>query len=132
MNVTNMPVLKKLMICGFWSTFFSGHISFWKFCFYGQNAMYWSVDIYGTKWGTLHIDLPTLSRVIGRRNWCMYASPNGTPWACTWYVGNKDSGEGIRARVRKLALGHNFKVNTQKIYDRLMLLNEKIDDALYA
>lgn len=132
MNVTNYSVWRKLKACGFWFTFFSGHWNLTKYVtLFGENAMHWSLNIYNTKWGHIHIDLPTWSRLTGKRTWCMFASPNGTPWAATWYIGTTNHRDGTRARIRRQVLGHNFKVNDDETYAKMRALNENIDGVLY-
>lgn len=70
---------------------------------YGNNAMDWAVNIHTQRWGYVCFKIPLLAR---RRTY-LYCSPNGTPWACTFYRGWETS-ERIRARIRKLNFGHNF------------------------
>ncbi len=128
MIATLKSTFDKVRIMGIWWTFFGGHISLGPFTIFGANAMNWCLCIYGTPWGNLHIDLPVLARWrenrAGQRiyTWCVYASPNGTPWACTWYRGS-DKCEVIRARIRKLNFGHNF--STKKHMEALRTLNNK-------
>lgn len=52
----------------------------------------------------------------------MYLSPNGTPWACTWYIGSSTE-EKIRAKIRKYNFGHGF--DTRKYKDELYAINHK-------
>lgn len=92
---------------GFWWTFFRGHLSLGNFTIFGANAMHWSITFHTNKYGYVHIDLPTFNRLIGKVKWCVYVSPNATPWACTWYIGNKEPKEKIRAMIRKVHFGHN-------------------------
>lgn len=54
----------------------------------------------------------------------MYLSPNGTPWASTWYIGS-DTQEKIRAKIRKYNFGHGF--DTQKFRNELYTLNHKFN-----
>lgn len=121
--------MSDLNIMGFWWTFFSGHFSIGRLTFFGANAMHWSMIIYGTRWGVIHIDLPTLNRIIGKKSWCVYASPNSTPWACTWYIGNRDPKEKIRAKIRKHHFGHNCKMvaGQYKEGSELYELNQVMD-----
>jgi hypothetical protein len=59
-----------------------------------------------------------------KMNRYFYLSPNGTPWACTYYRGyNKN--EQIRADIRKMHLGHGF--NTTLNWGKLRAINEKFD-----
>lgn len=120
---------------GFWWTFFGGHINIGKrITIFGANAMYWSLNIYGTRWGHIHIDLPTWNRIIGKRGWKIYTSPNGTPWACTWCIGT-DYKENIKAQIRRQRFGHNFKksslISDKDGDSRLYKLNEKMDELFW-
>jgi len=121
-------ITKRFKALSWLDNFMSGHISIGRrVTVFGQNAMHWSVSIYGTKWGSIHIDLPTPSRLIGKRGWCIYASPNGTPWACTWYIGNADKHESLRAKIRLSQFGHNFNTNGPYSGSDLYKLNELME-----
>lgn len=113
---------------GIWWTFFGGHLNIGKrITIFGANAMHWSINIYNTRWGHIHIDIPTWNRITGKRGWKVYASPNGTPWACTWCIGT-DKKENIRAKIRRYHFGHNHKIATgQYAESALYNLNEKLD-----
>lgn len=128
-----METLKTIRLMGFWWTFFSGHFSIGKLTFFGENAMHWSMVIHDTKWGHIHIDLPTFSRLIGKKTWCCYASPNGTPWACTWYIGTSNPKEKIWAQIRRFHFGHNNKncYGYSEEGNKLYALNEKMDVILW-
>ena len=119
---------------GFWWTFFRGHINIGnRITIFGENAMHWCVCVYDTKWGHIHIDIPTFRRIIGKRTWCIYASPNGTPWACTWYIGTSDPKEKIRAQIRKFHFGHKHKVGNgySEEGNKLYALNQEMDSILW-
>ena len=128
MNVATRSIFEKVRLMGIWWTFFGGHISIGPFTIFGANAMNWSLVISGTRWGHLHIDLPAIARWRQNRDgkWMyyssIYASPNGTPWACTWYWGT-DKNEVIRARIRRLNFGHNFNTKNNEV--ALRTLNNK-------
>lgn len=128
-----METLEKIRVMGFWYTFFGGHISIGKVTIFGENAMQWSIVIHGTRWGAIHIDIPTFSRLFGKRTWCMYVSPNGTPWACTWYIGTSDPKENIRAQIRRFHFGHKHKAGHGYSEDgnKLYALNQKMDAILW-
>ncbi len=127
----NIPfITKQYPSLSWFDNFMSGHLNLTKhITIFGQNAMHWSMTIYDTKWGHLHIDLPTWSRLTGKRTWCAYASPNGTPWACTWYIGTSNPHEKIRAAIRRFHFGHNFKWRTGEYKEGNVLydLNDKMD-----
>lgn len=128
MQTRVIKLVDTVKLMGFWWTFFRGHVSIGPFTIFGANAMNWCLCIYGTPWGNLHIDLPVIARWRQNRDgkWIyhssVYASPNGTPGASTWYRGT-DRYEAIRARIRKLNFGHNF--NTKKNEVALRTLNNK-------
>ncbi len=84
----------------------SGHISIGPVTLYGANAMHWAVDIRTRRWGYVCFRLPL--PCFGRW-WPMYfyLSPNATPWASTFYLGD-ERGEREAAKQRRERLGHNF------------------------
>ena len=112
---------KKYKSLSWFENFMSGHLNIGKrITIYGCNAMYWVLIIYTKKYGHIHITLPAFGRK-GQRGYCMYFSPNSTPWACTFYIGF-DKNESIRARIRKYNFGHNF--NTDHVIKKLRKLND--------
>lgn len=72
---------------GFWERNLGGHLSLGPVTVYGENAMHWAVNI-RTRWGYLCFSLPF--RCFGKR-WPLYfyVSPNATPWAARWGVGQR-------------------------------------------
>lgn len=117
-----------------WENFMGGHLNIGKrLTIYGDNAMCWAVNIRTKRWGVVCFTLPSIRR--WKRNklrpgawpFYFYISPNGTPWAATYYLGG-DKKEGIRAQIRKLNFGHNF--DTCKNGDRLQALNNKFDSLM--
>src|SRR5688572_17909774 len=108
----------------------SGHISFGKVTIWGANAMNWAVNIHTKRWGYICFTLPALARFRRDRytkklyfDWYFYLSPNGTPWASTYYIGSNKK-EHIRAHIRKQRFGHGFNTNTT--HDSLRELNDKM------
>lgn len=105
-----------------------GHLSIGRVTIFGANAMRWTVQIRTKRWGYICFTLPVTARYMTRRDgskwwqWYFYLSPNGTPWASTYYRGC-DYEEKIRAQVRYLNFGHGF--NVDKHYDELRALNNK-------
>ena len=91
--------------------FFSGHIIIGKLTIYGRNAMHWGVTLYTKKYGYICFRLPFTC--FGK--WYplyFYCSPNATPWAATFMIGEKlDRDDWALSRIRKLCLGHNFDVH---------------------
>lgn len=113
---------KKYKSLSWWENFMGGHITIGPVTIFGANAMCWTAQIRTKRWGYLCITLPSIARK--RLGWpfYIYLSPNGTPWACTYYRGSHKD-EVIRARIRKLNFGHNF--STEKHYTELRTLNNK-------
>lgn len=122
----------KYKYLNFWHAFFGGHISFLNITIFGSNAMNWTVNIRTKKYGAICFTLPTLSRFTKDRytkkyrfDWYFYLSPNGTPWASTYYIGSSKK-ENIRAKIRFLHFGHNFD-SWSKLNNELHELNNKMD-----
>ena len=90
----------------FWVRFFGGDVQIGNVTIYGENAMHWAVNIHTKRWGYICFRLPF--RCFGRW-WPLYfyVSPNGTPWASTFYRGS-EVGRKEEAMARKLKYGHNF------------------------
>lgn len=105
-----------------------GHFSFGPVTVFGANAMRWTVQVSTKRWGYICVTLPVAARYITRRDgtkwwqWYFYLSPNGTPWASTYYRGS-DQEEKIRAKIRNLNFGHGFNVDNN--YEELRALNNK-------
>lgn len=108
----------------------NSHISF-RFPFwgnrvtvYGANAMWFSVNVHTMRWGYICFRPPTgIHPFFG---WKFYISPNGTPWACTFAVGNVDPADKKRATLRRDLFGHNFSVDEN--YQELLSVNGKSSD----
>lgn len=85
MNKFIAKILKaKYSSQSFWENFFGGHISIGNITIFGENAMHWAVQISTKKYGVICITLPI--RSFGEYRGChIYFSPNGTPWASTYY-----------------------------------------------
>ncbi len=120
---------KKYHGLSWFENFIGGHVSIGPITIFGANAMCWTVNI-STKWGYLCFTLPVMARWrINSRGqkwwqWYIYLSPNGTPWASTFYRGS-DKNEVIRAKIRKRNFGHGF--DTNKFNNELYTLNQKFD-----
>lgn len=123
---------KKYKSLSWWDNFMSGHISLGKLTIFGANAMNWTVNYSTKKYGYICFTLPAIVRFKkydykqgwSYKNtyiqWYFYLSPNGTPWASTYYRGsNKD--EVLRARVRFKNFGHGF--STKKYEKELTEVN---------
>ena len=102
-----------------WDNFASGHWTVGPVTLFGANAMNWTFQIKTKRWGYICIRL--LNRRLG---WYIYASPNGTPWACTFYIGS-DKNESMRARIRRMNFGHNFDSQDAEMQKKLYALNHK-------
>lgn len=109
-----------------WENFMCGHISIGPITIWGANAMCWAVTIHTKRWGYICFSLPSLRRKKAKLGHYFYLSPNGTPWACTYYRGYNKK-EVIRAQIRKMNFGHGFKSNDEETYQRLRCLNEKFE-----
>ena len=130
-NMYIWGVTKKYKSLNWFENFMSGHVNIGRhITIYGANAMNWAVNIYTKRWGYVCFTLPAFARFRKYHNsgkkyfeWYFYCSPNGTPWAATFYRGsNKD--ECIRAERRHARFGHNFNVIDQRVYSELRKLND--------
>lgn len=70
--------------------------------FWGNSAMHWTIQLYTKKYG--YICKRFRSKGVEPYFYC---SPNGTPWASTYYRG-PDRNERVRSVIRKECFGHNF------------------------
>ncbi len=110
-----------------WDEFKLKHLSeHWNFgkniTVYGENGMAWAVNWRTKKFGHVCFRLPF--RCFGEfKPLFLYCTPNGTPWASTFYRG-KDSYEKQRAKLRHRKFGHNFDVDGN--YDELRKINDSI------
>lgn len=109
-----------------WENFMGGHLNIGNVTIYGENAMCWSVNIRTKRWGVVCFTLPSITRKKYKQGHYFYLSPNGTPWASTFYRGY-DKQEVVRAQIRKMNFGHNFKVNDSEIYKKLRCVNIKFE-----
>lgn len=105
-----------------WENFMGGHLSFRNLTIYGSNAMCWAVNIHTKKWGYVCFTLPSMLRIRRKMSFYLYLSPNGTPWACTYYLGS-DKNEYLRSKIRKLNFGHNFDTDLNR--NELKILNNR-------
>jgi hypothetical protein len=116
-------ITKKYKTFSWTESFMGGHINIGKIItIFGDNAMHWVLEIRTKKYGVICIRFFTTRPNAHPLH--IYFSPNGTPWACTYYFG-KNKQESIRAKIRKLNFGHNF--STDKNREKLRALNEKFD-----
>jgi len=111
-----------------WENFMSGHINIGKrITIYGENAMHWAINIRTKKYGVICFTLPV--RTFGKYWGChIYFSPNGTPWASTYYKSiwkENNYKEEVRAKIRKANFGHNFDTDHNRA--KLRALNGKFD-----
>lgn len=119
---------KKYNALSWWENHMGGHVSFLGITIFGSNAMRWAVNIRTKRWGYICFTLPVMARFVYRKDgtrwwqWYFYFSPNGTPWAATFYKGS-DTNEHIRAKIRKMNFGHGF--DSQKRSKELYALNNK-------
>lgn len=114
----------------FKNDFMSGHIKIKDLTAYGRNSMHWGITLYTKKYGFICFRLPL--RCFGKW-WPLYfyCSPNATPWAATFMIGNNKDDDWTKSRIRYKCLGHNFEVhgwnNDDKIenYSILRAINDK-------
>lgn len=117
----------------FWEAFFSGNITIGPVTIYGSNAMNWVVNIRTKKYGVICFTLPVLARIHFRGtkywyfDWYYYCSPNGTPWASTYYVGHSSERRQIEALQRKLLFGHNWDTSDKEMYEINNIINNNGD-----
>lgn len=113
----------------FWEAFFGGHISIGPVTIFGVNAMNWVVNIRTKKYGVVCFTLPVWARVMfgwskyRYLRWHFYCSPNGTPWASTYYIGHDSAKEQIKAIQRKQLFGHNWDTNDKDLYAMNLVIN---------
>ena len=116
---------KRYPSLNWWENFMGGHLNIGKkITIFGSNAMCWRICIQTKRYGNINITFPCIAPLRKREGHKFYFSPNGTPWASTFYRG-KDKDEIIRAQIRKLNFGHGFDSN--KNYEKLRVLNEKFE-----
>ncbi len=95
-----------------WIKHFGGHVNLGPVTVHGENAMHWGVTVWTRRWGFVCFRLPV--RCFGR--WWplyLYASPNATPWASTFCLGEGQE-ERRRAVLRRATFGHNFNVDKHR------------------
>lgn len=114
---------KKYKELSWWENFMGEHITIGPVTIYGANAMCWAVNIESKKYGYICFTLPSIARRRQKRGWHLYCSPNGTPWASTFYIGSNRS-EHVRAKARKYCFGHGFSTNDFR--NELGALNNKL------
>lgn len=121
---------KKYKSLNWFENFMGGHVSIGNLTIYGENAMHWAINYRTKKYGTICLTLPL--KCFGKYWGChIYFSPNGTPWACTYYksLWKEDNWkEEVRAKLRKQNFGHNF--NTDKYSEELTCLNNKFESLM--
>lgn len=71
----------------FWERHFDGHVNIGPVTIYGENAMHWAVNIRTQRWGFVCFRLPLR---CFKQWWPLYwyCSPDGTPQAATFTLGN--------------------------------------------
>lgn len=116
-------------IFSFWESFFSGFISIGNVIIFGANAMNWTVQISTKKYGYICFTLPVLARWRRLENinkkvfrWYFYCSPDGTPSSSTYYIGS-NKWEGVKARIRKLVFGHNWRGEENRERNYILMNN---------
>jgi hypothetical protein len=100
---------KKYSALSWWQNFMGDYLNIGPITIFGANAMNWAVNITSKKYGFICFKLPTINNIKGKKL-CFYLSPNGTPWASTFYKGCNKKEEKL-SKIRRKYLGHNFKNN---------------------
>lgn len=119
---------KKYKGLSWWENFLGGHFTLGRLTWYGCNAMQYAVNFRTKRFGYICFRPPNFCYGEYRKPY-FYLSPNGTPWACTFYLGS-DKNEKIRAKIRKLNFGHGFNASSSSDngkYPELMALNRKFE-----
>lgn len=99
-----------------------GHINLGPVTIFGRNAMHWAVNIRTHRWGWVCFRLPFFCYGAWWPLY-LYASPNGTPWAATFYVGGgRWDRDRMLAPIRRARFGHNF--DSDRHYEELQKINE--------
>lgn len=110
---------------------FTGHIDLGnRITIYGDNAMHYAINIWTKRYGYICFR-PTTRDRLNRKykwKWYLYFSPNGTPQAATFAIGNVKEYNKRLAPIRKALWGHNF--NTDEHRDELYVLNNYFEDWL--
>lgn len=100
-----------------------GHFTIGRFTMYGANAMHFMMEVRTKRYGVVCFRLFSF---WPQHKVCLYASPNATPWACTYCIGLGPQ-EKIRAALRHLNFGHNFNSWDDATGKQLRKLNSKYD-----
>lgn len=111
---------KKYKTMSWAENFLGEHINIGPITIYGANAMNWAVNISTKKWGYICFSLPFPTYMRRMHGNYFYISPNGTPWASTFYRG-KDKEQRVKSVLRRVEFGHGF--NTDTHYKRMMAIN---------
>lgn len=112
-----------------------GHISIGNLTIYSRDtAMHGAINLYTKKYGYICLRLP-----YKKIPFYLYFSPNGTPWAATFYIGRKsDREEWVKSRIRYSCFGHNFPVHGWneeyecENYEILRGINRSVDWTKYS
>ena len=129
-NMKIWGIHKTYPTMSWWENFMGGHLSLGRVTIFGNNAMLWVVTIHTKKWGSICFTLPSIARYRSKMGWYFYLSPNGTPWASTYYIGFSNR-EGAKAKIRKYHFGHGFDCWDEKTSKELHKLNEEMDSMFY-
>lgn len=112
---------KKYPALSFQENFLGSHFSIGNLTVHGENAMHYGCHYHTKRWGYVCFRLPL--PCFGRW-WPLYfyVSPNATPWAATFYIG--DSFERAKAILRRKYLGHNFSYDSESNCENYQLLQK--------
>lgn len=122
---------KKYKSLSWFENFLGGHFSIGRLTVYGCNGMYYAMNFKTKRFGYICFRPPNFCFGKYRKPY-LYFSPNGTPWASTFYLGASKQ-ERIKSKIRKLNFGHGFNscrgLEGSK-YLELVALNRKFEDLI--
>lgn len=107
---------------------FKGHINIGKrITIYGDNAMHYAINVYTRRFGYICFRPTTRNHECpdDKWKWYLFCSPNGTPWASTFAIGDIDKKDKRLAPIRRVMWGHNF--DTDEYRYQLRALNHEFE-----
>ena len=99
------------------------HKSIGNLTIFGDNAMHFGCHYWTRKYGYICFRLPVFCGIADKilygdklywKPLYLYFSPNATPWGATFVFGNRFTKlEKLKAKERKIRLGHNFQYDSE-------------------
>jgi hypothetical protein len=100
------------------------HKSIGNLTIFGDNAMHFGCHYWTKKYGYICFRLPIFCGIADKilygdklywKPLYLYFSPNATPWGATFMLGGRFTRlEKLKAKERKIRLGHNFQYDSEK------------------